>query len=164
MTSVIAADARGNRLLSVTAATLDELSVAAELTPCPLALVVVVNSNNLDVLFGLNSWRREYELPGGVVEEGESFAEAAQRELEEETGIRAETLKLLGFAQFSLVAPVREELGAIYLTRTTSRRTVASDEMSEFVWRRPLTGSPSEVSALDDAIADWAVGLVAVSA
>ena len=164
MTSAIATDARGNRLLAVNRASADDLVVAARLTPCPLALVVVMECTTRDVLFGLNTWRHEYELPGGMVEGGESFAEAARRELEEETGIRADALQLLGYARFALTDPIREELGAVYVAETEGRGTTTSDEMSHFVWRRPLSASQSRVSALDDAIADWAVGTVSTDA
>jgi len=37
-----------------------------------------------------------WAIPGGLVEVGETAAEAAQRELFEETGIRAEVIRLLG--------------------------------------------------------------------
>ena len=39
-----------------------------------------------------------YTLPGGLVETGETLAEAALRELFEETGVRAEILGLTGYS------------------------------------------------------------------
>jgi len=39
----------------------------------------------------------EYGFPGGVVEENESFVEAALREVEEEVGVGRELIEVLGF-------------------------------------------------------------------
>jgi 8-oxo-dGTP diphosphatase len=38
----------------------------------------------------------QWALPGGAIEEGETAAEAVAREVEEETGCRAEVLRLVG--------------------------------------------------------------------
>jgi len=158
MSAPIATDRRGNVLTAITAATPDELEDASTRIPCPLALVVLVDGHAGNVLFGLNTWRREYELPGGIVESGEAIVEAARRELEEETSIRVEHLDLLGYARFALTNPDREELGAIYHATVTGQRAVSSDEMQQFVWRKPLSQSGLAIAALDDAIAAWAIG------
>lgn len=155
MSAPIATDRRGNMLSAITTATAEELDDAAARTPCPLALVVLIDSVTGDVLFGLNTWRSEYELPGGIVEAGEAFVEAARRELEEETAIRVATLDLLGYARFALTDPSREELGAVYRAEVTGQQAVASDEMQQFVWRKPLSETELAISALDDAIAEW---------
>lgn len=157
MSSSIAVDRHGNRLVSVEAATGEELDEAAIQTPCPLALVVLIDSATGHVLFGLNTWRREFELPGGIVESGEAFVEAARRELEEETGIRIGSLDFVGYARFALSDPSRDELGAVYFARVTNQQAAASDEMQQFIWRKPLSESDLAISALDDAIAAWVI-------
>lgn len=149
-------DAHGNTLIDVTAATTEQLEDAARRTPCPLALVVLADMSTGEVLFGLNRWRRAYELPGGMVEDGETFLEAAKRELEEETAIRVETLDLVGYARFTLTKPQREELGAVYFTRVAERQTRAGEELQAFVWRKPLSESALTIAVLDDVIAAWA--------
>lgn len=156
MKSAIETDRRGNQLVSLYTASPEELNAVAVHTPCPLALVVLIDSATGAVLFGLNTWRREYELPGGIVESGESFINGARRELEEETGIRIDTLNLLGYARFSLTDPNRDELGAVYFAKVTNERATASNEMRQFVWRKPLSESALDISPLDDAIAEWA--------
>ncbi len=139
------------------AVSIEQLEEAVRETPCPLALVVLVNQSHGEVLFGLNTWRREYELPGGIIEEGESPRDAAARELQEETGIAAASLTLVGYARFSMAAPPREELGAIYAADGTGQQAHPSDELETFVWREPLSGTELKVSAIDDAIAAWVI-------
>jgi ADP-ribose pyrophosphatase len=46
--------------------------------------------------FRFGTWSNTLELPGGMVDPHESPAQAAPRELEEETGYRAATVSLLG--------------------------------------------------------------------
>lgn len=161
MPTPIATDRHGNILTAVTRATAQGLAEAAAQTPCPLALVVLVDSVSGEVLFGLNTWRREFELPGGIVEVGETFIEAARRELEEETSIRIEELELVGYAHFALTDPKREELGAVHVAQVTAAQPTASDELQEFVWRKPLSEGSFSVSALDDAIAAWVLRTLA---
>lgn len=47
--------------------------------------------------FRFGTWADSLEIPGGMLEAGESPEEAAARELEEETGYRAGRLERLGF-------------------------------------------------------------------
>lgn len=55
---------------------------------------VVVNNDN-EILLKRDP-RRGWELPGGVVEAGETFKDAVMREVKEETGIDIEVLKFCG--------------------------------------------------------------------
>lgn len=158
MATPLAVDTHGNALLRAIHCTDDELEEAASRTPCPLALVVVADESTDNVLFGLNRWHQSYELPGGMVESGESIKRAAVRELEEETGMKAHSVELVGYAHFELTNPRREELGAIYRAERQGQDAVDSNELADFVWRTPLETTELEISALDDVIAAWVLG------
>ena len=57
---------------------------------------------------------RGYTLPGGHVEEGESFVDACIREVKEETGLDIENPKLVGVKQF----PIKRGRYIVFLFKT----------------------------------------------
>ena len=61
------------------------------------AATIVTNDNNEILL--IRGPRRGWEMPGGVVEEGESLKAAAIRETKEESGIDIEIVKFCGIFQ-----------------------------------------------------------------
>lgn len=64
----------------------------------PLILVgatVVVLNKNKQILLQLRADTKEWGLPGGAMELAESLEQTAERELFEETGLRAENFKFL---------------------------------------------------------------------
>jgi 8-oxo-dGTP diphosphatase len=57
-------------------------------------------------------------FPGGGVEEGESFEEAAYRELEEETGVRLEPGRLALFSQYDVAVHDRNAVCQLWVSST----------------------------------------------
>lgn len=125
--------------------------------PCPLSLVVVCAEGQ--VLFGLNRWRKLWELPGGLLENGESPREAARRELSEETGVALpdEDVVWAGVATFELVDPPRTERAAVFrATLAYQPASARSHELTEVSWFR-LDGLPTLHAPLDVAVAKIAL-------
>lgn len=60
----------------------------------PGSAVIVMNDRN-EILLQLRSDTNDWGVPGGGLELGDSFEEAAIRELQEETGLTAHNLELL---------------------------------------------------------------------
>ncbi|WP_339284738.1 NUDIX hydrolase [Oceanobacillus sp. FSL K6-3682] len=56
---------------------------------------IVVKNERDEILFQHRSDTKEWGLPGGAMEMGETLEQTAERELYEETGLKAETLKFV---------------------------------------------------------------------
>jgi 8-oxo-dGTP diphosphatase len=92
--------------------------------PHPLthALVVVRHAGRWLLLF--NGFTQQWGLPGGVLEPGESARTCAERQLELETGQRAEELAYLGVMHVSF-PPGRIEYGALFAAELGSMHPYA---------------------------------------
>jgi 8-oxo-dGTP diphosphatase len=145
-------DRFGNHLLSIRFADEVELGVVEDPAATPASLAVAVCAG--EVLMVLDRRRRQWELPGGMREGGESARTAAARELAEETGIFAADLSFAAVAEFSLARPERREFAAVYRTILAARpQLIINEEVLDFRWWDPRSPLQSDMSPLDAEIA-----------
>ena len=104
----------------------------------PLTASLVVLWCGDECLMVFNRYRQAWELPGGMLDPGESAREAAIRELAEESGQRADSLDLAGVAKIRVAPDNRLEYLAIYRGRLDSPQPFTpNDEMSAATWWNP---------------------------
>lgn len=149
-------DRNGNQLLALDFIDESAVDIVHSEPVLPLSLVVVTYQGKVLMIF--NRWRQEWELPGGMIEAGETPRQAAFRELLEETGVTVESLSFEARALFSLKNPDRLEYAAVYSAQLDALPELRiNEEASAFLWWPPDAAgerNPGEnMSALDAAIA-----------
>lgn len=100
----------------------DESTLPGQCQPLTHSLIVAEHAGKF--LFVFNTWKRHWELPGGIIEDGEHPKECAVRELAEETNQAAE-LQFKGIMKLRLKPDDHIEYGALYTCRI--------DEPTDFV-------------------------------
>jgi 8-oxo-dGTP diphosphatase len=132
MTSIVV-DAAGNELLEFNVGSEQDLEHLDPDIPLPLSLVVGRHQGR--TLLVLNRWRKQWELPGGMVEAGETPKQAAVREFVEETGQEVPVVAYGGVATFRLMPDYRLEYAAVYEAALSSRAPLEpNDEVEEIQW------------------------------
>jgi len=108
----LATDHRGNLLLDFRAGAESILIDREPSAPLPLALVAAIHEGRCLLVFDRR--RQEWELPGGMLEQGETPRQAAEREFVEETGQATPALVFCGLALFELAPDRRLEYAAVF--------------------------------------------------
>ncbi|MFC5175940.1 tRNA (adenosine(37)-N6)-threonylcarbamoyltransferase complex ATPase subunit type 1 TsaE [Nocardioides taihuensis] len=126
--------------------------------PLPLALMVAVHDGR--VLLVHDTWKDEWELPGGRIEEGEPPREAACRELREETGCTpGPDVSFVGVGTVQLGHERRIEYVAVYRTALSAIPPFeVNDEVDALAWWDPTHDDHPGLSPIDAHLARIAVG------
>lgn len=89
----------------------------------------LVSNDNGEILL-INSPRRGWEYPGGMVEPGETFQDALIREIKEETGVDVEITGFIGLCKNVEKDVVNIDFSCRYL----KGELTTSNESSEVMW------------------------------
>lgn len=156
MNRALATDGKGN----VLTAFLPAVSTSNAPTDAAMPAALVAVRHRTSVLLVFDRHRRQWELPGGRIDPGETPSQAAVRELHEETGLHLPALALAGHARFHLVDPPRDEYAAVFTGRIAARPTgfLPNDEISAIRWWDTATAPPTGAQILDTTLALLACG------
>ena len=108
-----------------------------------VAAAGVVENENGEILL-VRTYNGGGVFPGGQVEEGENVVEAAQREIFEESGIRAKVEKLFCISSntckypgYNGVKEIPTKVMLDFICRKTGGNLRGSDETAEAAWLKP---------------------------
>ncbi|MCT9932910.1 NUDIX domain-containing protein [Planotetraspora sp. A-T 1434] len=147
MSEPLAVDGAGNALVAFHRVAEDvRFDHAFNDAPLPASLVALWCGDRLLLVF--DRFRGQWELPGGMIDPGETPREAAVRELREETGHEVADLDFAGYAEFLLRG--RAEYAAIYTAQATPQSGfTANDEIADLTWWDGRESLPGKVQIID---------------
>lgn len=115
---------------------------------------VVVENDGGQILLIRRSDNDNWALPGGAIDLGESMAQAAVREVKEETGVDCEVTGLVGIYTdpkhiilYTSNNEARQEFSILLTARATGGDPTPSSESTEVIWREPAQAEPLTMDA-----------------
>lgn len=112
--------------------------------PLTASLAALWRTDDGGLLLVFDRRRQCWELPGGMIDAGETPRQAAVRELREESGYQVDDLLFAGFARFTLGPERRAEYAAVYTGRAAAGSPfIPNDEIAAVTWwdgTAPLVG------------------------
>lgn len=133
----IVVDAKGNEFLELSSVSENEIPKLQLEAPITHALIIVTHLDKVLLMF--NKYNQYWELPGGVIETGETPRQCAVRELHEETCQTVAKIVVKGLMKFHLQlsfhGPDRIEFGALYTAELDTITDFQDNEEAEqIVW------------------------------
>jgi 8-oxo-dGTP diphosphatase len=142
------ANERGEALVGVHA--------AADATNYPVTFSVVVCAAASGFLLVHNFRRKVWEVPGGLIDPGETPGDCAAREFREETSQEPRNLRLRAVAEIDTLEkngrPAEKFFGAVYCAEVGALTPFQGDHDIDAVRVFPAVALPPETSAIDAAL------------
>jgi 8-oxo-dGTP diphosphatase len=102
-----------------------------------------------------NKWRKNWELAGGIIDEGESPRECAIRELFEETNQSIKKLSFKGLMKFQLKPDDRIEYGALYSGEIENLSVFSENEEAERILFWDRVNSIGYIDEIDEKLLEY---------
>jgi len=119
----------------------------------PLTVSIMVSQTEDGYVLVYNRFKQHWELPGGFIDEGESPAEAAVREMEEETGYLVSEAQFFGVMKFYAAGRGRDEYAAVYLAKyNNAHEFIPNAEASGLTIYGDRSKIEGHISELDQAL------------
>lgn len=103
------------------------------MNPTHLVSVAALVTNEQGDILLVNSPRRGWEYPGGLIEPGETFQQALHREIREEAGVEVEITGFVGICKNI----ERDIVNIDFTARYVSGELTPSEESTEVIWTSP---------------------------
>lgn len=97
-----------------------------------VSVAALVTNREGKILLVKSPWRG-WEYPGGIIEPGETFAQALRREIREEAGVEVEITGFVGICK----NVEKNIVNLDFLCRYVSGELTTSEESTEVIWATP---------------------------
>jgi nucleoside triphosphatase len=107
--------------------------------PEPTVGALIFNQAGKVLLIKSHKWRRQYIVPGGHIELGETMEAALRREIKEETGLSIYDIEFASLQEFIFDETFHEKRHFLFIdfvcrTDADAGAVVLNDEAQEYVW------------------------------